>query len=144
MSVPQIVIDTNVLIFGLRSRRGSAFVLLQHIGRGYFEINLSVPLVLEYHDVLLRHLPDLPSLTETDVEDLLDYYCSIGHQHQIYYLWRPILPDPADEMILELAVKAQCDYLITFNKRDFQGAEQFNVVTLTPGEFLKRIGVQKK
>lgn len=144
MPLPQIVIDTNVLISGLRSRRGNAFVLLQYIGKGYFEINLSVPLVLEYHDVLLRHLPDLPSLTETDVEDLLDYYCSIGHQHQIYYLWRPTLPDSADEMILELAVKAQCDYIITFNKRDFQGAEQFNVLTLAPDEFLKRIGVQKK
>lgn len=54
MELPQIVIDTNVLVAGLRSNRGYAFRLLQLVGRGYFEINLSVPPVMEYEDVLLR------------------------------------------------------------------------------------------
>ena len=59
MSLPQIVIDTNVIIAGLRSRRGSAFQLLSLIGTGKFDMHLSVPLVLEYTDVLLRELPNL-------------------------------------------------------------------------------------
>ncbi|CBN57890.1 MULTISPECIES: PIN domain-containing protein [Kamptonema] len=52
--MPEIVIDTNVSVAGLRSSRGSAFRLLQLIGTGIFDIHLSVPLVLEYEEVLLR------------------------------------------------------------------------------------------
>lgn len=137
----QVVVDTNVIVSGLRSRKGSAFILLQHIGKGKFDINLSVPLILEYQDVLFRQLPSLSSLTTADIEDLLDYYCAIGHLHEIYYLWRPILRDPRDEMVLEVAVKAQCQHIITFNIRDFAGIEQFGLTVLTPSLFLRQIGV---
>ncbi|MCL4867996.1 MAG: putative toxin-antitoxin system toxin component, PIN family [Anaerolineae bacterium] len=136
----QVVIDTNVVIAGLRSRKGSSFQLLRLIGRSNFEINLSVPLILEYQDALLRQLSEL-GLTETDVTNLLDYWCNIGNRHKIHYLWRPTLRDPKDEMVLELAVKAQCNFIITFNKRDFIGIEKFGVAALTPGEFLNRPGV---
>ena len=112
----------------------------QLIGKELFEINLSVPLVLEYQEVLLQQLPNL-QLNETDIETLVDYFCSVGEEHEIYYLWRPILRDPSDEMLLELAVKAQCDFIVTCNKRDFQGIDKFGLVALTPNEFLKEIGV---
>ncbi len=141
MSSPQVVIETNVIIVGLRSRQGSAFQLLQLIGNDLFEINISVPVILEYQDVLLRQLPHL-QLTNTDIEDLIDYYCAVGRKHEIFYLWRPTLRDPNDEMLLELAVKAQCKYIITFNKRDFQGIEKFSLVAITPYEFLKELGVK--
>lgn len=138
MSRLQIVMDTNVLISGLRSNKGAAYKLLQLIGTGAFEINISVPLIMEYEDVLQRQLPNL-SIDAADVASLIDYYCVVGRQHEIFYLWRPTLRDPNDEMLLELAVKAQCDYIITFNKRDFQGSEQFGVSLATPQEFLKHL-----
>ena len=141
MALMQIVIDTNVIIAGLRSRRGSSFQLLQLIDKGLFEINISVPLILEYHDVLLRQLTQL-QLSQTDIEDLIDYYCSVGKSHEIYYLWRPTLRDPNDEMLLELGVKAQCDFIVTFNKRDFKGIEQFGLVAITPFECLEKLGVR--
>lgn len=139
MSGFQIVIDTNVIVAGLRSNRGSAFQLLQLIGTGIFHINISVPLILEYQDVLLRQLSVL-GFSKEDISDLIDYFCSVGQQHEIFYLWRPTLRDPEDEMLLELAVKAQCDYLVTFNVRDFQGSDQFGIKIVTPNEFLKEIG----
>jgi len=139
MQVRQIVIDTNVLVAGLRSKKGGSYKLLQLIGLGHFDINLSVPLIMEYEEVLLRQLPHL-SLEAADVRDLLDYYCAIGNQHEIFYLWRPTLRDPSDEMLLELAVKAQCDNIVTFNQRDFQGIDQFGLVAVTPNEFLREIG----
>lgn len=139
MSISEVVIDTNVLVAGLRSRNGRSFKLLNLIGKGRFNINLSIPLLLEYEDVLTRQLPHL-SITKSDISDLLDYYCAVGRGHQIYYLWRPTLRDPSDEMLLELAVKANCDGIITFNKRDFIGSEQFGVALYTPGEFLAQIG----
>lgn len=141
MALIEVVIDTNVIIAGLRSRRGSSFQLLQLIGNGMFGINISVPLILEYHDVLLRQLPHM-QLTQNDVEDFIDYFCSVGTPHEIFYLWRPTLRDPNDEMLLELAVKAQCDFIVTFNKRDFKGIDQFGLVAITPYELLEKLGVR--
>ena len=139
MSPPQIVIDTNVIVAGLRSRRGSSFKLLTLIDTGQFDIHLSVPLVLEYTEVLLRELPNL-SLSREEVEDLIDFYCGVGMQHEIFFLWRPFLRDPKDEMVLELAVKAGCQSIITYNTRDFAGVEQFGLNVLEPSEFLRLIG----
>jgi putative PIN family toxin of toxin-antitoxin system len=139
MSIPQIVIDTNVVVAGLRSRRGSAFQLLTLIGTGQFDIHLSVPLVLEYTDVLLRELPNL-YLSREEVDDLIDFYCSVGTPHEIFFLWRPFLRDPKDDMVLELAVKAGCQSIITYNTRDFAGVEQFGIILLEPSGFLRLMG----
>ena len=139
MQIPQIVIDTNVMVAGLRSRRGSAFRLLTLVGTERFAIHLSVPLVLEYEEVLLRELPHL-QVPRTVVEDVLDFHCTVATRHQIFFLLRPYLPDPDDDMILELAVKAGCDYIVTYNTRDFVGIERFALQAIEPGAFLHQIG----
>jgi putative PIN family toxin of toxin-antitoxin system len=137
----QIVIDTNVFLSALRSNRGASFLLLTLIGQSnLFEINLSVPLVLEYEDVAKR--PALvPHLSEQDIDDILDYICAAAHRHLIFFLWRPFLKDPKDDMVLELAVEAQCDYIVTFNLKDFAGCEHFGITALTPQAFLRQIGI---
>jgi predicted nucleic acid-binding protein len=98
-----------------------------------------VPLVLEYTEVLLRELPNL-YFSREEVDDLIDFYCVVGVQHEIFFLWRPFLRDPKDEMVLELAVKAGCQSIITYNTRDFAGVEQFGLNLLEPSGFLRLIG----
>jgi predicted nucleic acid-binding protein len=61
----------------------------------------------------------------------------------MYFLWRPYLRDEKDEMVLELAVVAGCDYIITYNKGDFKGTEKFGIQVITPKEFLEKIGELK-
>jgi putative PIN family toxin of toxin-antitoxin system len=139
VATPQVVIDTNVLVAGLRSRRGSAFRLLTLVGMGQFDIHLSVPLVFEYEDVLLRELPHL-QVTKEAVEALIDFHCAVATHHLIFFLWRPFLRDPKDDMILELAVKAGCEFIVTYNTRDFAGLEQFGIRVIDPGDFLQHIG----
>lgn len=139
MVTPQVVIDTNILVAGLRSRRGSAFRLLSLVGMRQFDIHLSVPLVFEYEGVLLRELPHL-QVTKEAVEALIDFHCAVATHHPIFFLWRPFLRDPKDDMILELAVKAGCEFIITYNARDFAGVEQFGIRTIEPGAFLQHIG----
>lgn len=140
MALPQIVVDTNVLVSGLRSRRGASYRLLELVGKGYFEINLSVPLVPEYEDVLSRQQSEL-WVSQEAVDALLDYFCLVGRQHQIFFLWRPFLRDSKDDMVLELAVKAECESIITHNKKNFRGVEEFSLQVLTPGEFLMERGI---
>lgn len=134
----KVVLDTNILVAGLRSRLGASFKLLSLVGTGKFEINLSVPLVLEYEEVLMRQRQEL-GLTRSDVEDFLNYLCSVANLHEIYFLWRPYLKDPKDEMVLELAVKAECEYIVTHNERDFRDVERFRTKTVTAREFLETI-----
>jgi putative PIN family toxin of toxin-antitoxin system len=138
--VPRVVVDTNVVVAGLRSRRGASFHLLAEVGKGRFEIALSVPLVLEYEDALLRH-SEVTTLGPAEVDAVLDYFCKVAHLQRIFYLWRPVLPDPKDDLVLELAVAARCQSIITYNLRDFVGAEEFGVSVLEPGPFLSGLGV---
>ncbi len=130
-----VILDTNVLIAGLRSRRGASFALLGLLADGAFEISVSVPLVLEYEAVARRQAREL-GLTHADVDAVVDFVCTQAHHRKIFYLWRPFLRDPNDDMVLEVAVEAQCTYIVTFNTRDFSGVEQFGLQTVTPGEFL--------
>lgn len=135
----RLVLDTNVLVAGLRSRRGASYRLLEFVVAGAVRPVLSVPLVLEYEAVLKRQLRVL-KLTPEDVDALLDDLCLLGEQHLVYYLWRPTLRDPRDELVLELAVGAACPYIVTHNVRDFAGSEQFGVQIRTPRQFLTEIG----
>ena len=73
MPTPQIVIDTNVLVAGLRSKRGRAFELLSLVGTGAFDIHLSVPLVLEYEEILLRERSRW-AISESAVQTVINYH----------------------------------------------------------------------
>jgi putative PIN family toxin of toxin-antitoxin system len=139
MKPPNIVLDTNVIVSALRSKRGASAKLLPLVGAARFEIHVSVPLVLEYEAVLLRQSASL-GLTSEDVADLVDGLSALAHHHKIYFLWRPYLRDEKDEMVLELAVVARCDYIVTYNRNDFRGAEKFGIGVMTPKEFLEKIG----
>ena len=134
----QIVLDTNVVYAALRSKRGASYRLLSLLESGKFEINLSVPLVIEYEDVLKRKQDSL-TFSEDRIDQFLDYLCKAGNWHEVFFLWRPILNDPEDDMILELAVRAACQHIITYNKRDFEGVEQFDIELSTAKEFLQII-----
>lgn len=137
--VYQVVLDTNVLVAALRSRRGASYRLLRLIGDPRWRINLSVPLLLEYEDVLKR--PDVGHLLSPEqVDDVLDFLCASASLRDIFYLWRPMLSDPKDDFVLELAVESGCDYIVTFNLRDFAGAEKFSVIAIKPQEFLRELG----
>lgn len=129
-----VVIDTNVVVAGLLSRKGASFKILSRIGTGEFDISLSVPLLFEYEDVLKRQKFD--TLDSADINNFLNYLCKMSLRRKIFYLWRPYLTDPKDDMILELGFEANCDFIVTFNQRDFKGIEKFNLQAITPQKFL--------
>ncbi len=129
--------DTNVLVAALKSRDGASFELLRRVGPDApFRPCLSVPLVLEYEMALKARIG-----SEDDrIGPILDYMCAVGEHQEIYFLWRPFLRDPSDEMVLEVAVGARADVIVTHNVRDFQGVEErFGIRIATPGRFLVRM-----
>ena len=130
----QIVIDTNVIVSGLRSKRGAAYRLLCLLNDPRWEVNISTTLLFEYGEILKREFAG--RYTEQDLDDLLDGFCHIARQRDIFYVWRPASADPDNEFLIDLAISAQADFLITYNPRDVQRVKQFGVKVVTPGEFL--------
>jgi putative PIN family toxin of toxin-antitoxin system len=133
----RVVLDTSVLVAAARSRRGASFALVSSVPSPRFQICLSVPLYVEWQDVLTRpeHLP--PERTAQDAVAALRALAAYAHLQEIYYLWRPYLRDPDDDMVLELAFAAGCRYIVTHNPRDFAGAVGLGIDIVLPGEFLR-------
>lgn len=140
MDPPQIVVDTNVFVAALRSQYGASYKLFLLLDSGRFEINLSVPLAIEYEAASKRLIGKKGNLKASDIDDILDYVYAVANRRKVYYLWRPFLSDPKDDMVLELAVAAGCEIIVTYNKDDFKGVEQFGIRVLTAQEFLQKIG----
>ena len=132
----KIVIDTNVIYSALLSRRGASYKIISSLPSSKFQIFLSVPLYTEYQDILLRGcFSDI--YTDKEILGFLRYFCMICVHLDIFYLWRPILKDPKDDMLLELAVAGNCDYIVTHNIRDFAGLDNFKPKPITPREFIR-------
>ena len=113
--------------------------LLRLLGDHRWRINLSVPLVLEYEQTLKRVCTG-GDLSGSDIDSVMQYLCANANLRDIFFLWRPLLPDPKDDFVLELAVESRADFLLTFNTRDFAGAERFGIRVISPREFLAIIG----
>ncbi len=134
------VIDTNVVIAALKSKRGAAYKLLISLANDTYKPNISVPLFIEYESVAKR-AGMVNGLTEQEINAVLDYILSKSSIREIFYLWRPYLKDPKDDLVLEIAVESQSKYIITFNIRDFNGVEKFGIKALTPQEFMIEGGI---
>ena len=133
------VLDTSVLVTGLRSNRGASFQILRAVGAGDIRIAVSVALVLEYESVILR--PGLvPGFTADEHRRIVDGLCQLADHQQVFFAWRPFLPDPDDDLVLELAVAASAKFVITHNIRDLRGSESMGVRAITPATTLNMIG----
>ena len=135
------VLDTNVVVSGLRSSAGASALLLDHALRRRFTLLLSVALALEYESACSDPAQRIVSgLTEIEVGTVVNALCRVSEPVAARYLWRPQLRDPADEMVLEAAINGEADALITFNRKDFGDVPQrFGFPMLSPQQALRRI-----
>jgi len=137
-----VVLDTSVIVAAWRSRRGASFEILSRLGRGTFDIVISVPLAIEY-DSAIRRNRGAGGLTEDDAQVFADYICGVARRQSIFFLWRPLLRDPNDDMVAEVAVAAGSQTIVSHNVRDFAGVDKFGIEVVTPGEFLRKLRGQK-
>ncbi len=138
MASLRVVLDTNVIFSALYSDAGASYQLLMSLEQREIVPCLSVALLLEYEEALLDHLDDFEQ-TEDEIQDILDYLCSVSVRQTVFYLWRPFLRDPKDDMVLELAVASGARFVVTHNPKHFDGIERFGIETASPAKLLKRL-----
>lgn len=133
-----LVIDTNVIVAGLRSRNGASFHILKALGEGRLSAAASAALLLEYEAVLRRD-NQLSAfwLDEAEIDAFLGVLASRLHPTAIYFEWRPQLTDPGDEKVLETAINAAARAIVTHNVSDFiPNTLRFGIEVITPAELL--------
>ena len=137
----RLVLDTNVVVAGLRSPTGASAALLGRALDRAFTLLLSVALALEYEAVCRDPAQRIISgLSETEAGTIISALCAVAEPVKTRFHWRPQLRDPADEMVLEAAINGGADALVTFNRRDFGDVpERFGIAVLPPQKTLMRI-----
>lgn len=140
MDAPHLVLDSNVLVSAFTSGKGASRELLREVLRGACVAAISVPLFLEYEDVLARpQVRRRCALSAPEQEQLFDAFLACTQLVEVYYRWRPNLRDESDNHVLELAVAAGGIPVVTFNRRDFTGGQlRFpGLIVQTPAAWLK-------
>ncbi len=135
------MLDTDVIVAALRSPSGASAAILQLLDEERATLLLSVPLVLEYEAIC--RLPEHRIISRLSVEEVrafVDALVEIAEPVDLHFRWRPLLPDPGDEMVLETAMNGQADLLVTFNQRDYRDVpEKFGIKVLLPRDALRRL-----
>jgi predicted nucleic acid-binding protein len=136
-----LVLDTDVVVSAMRSPSGASAELLRLARIGSFSLGVTVALALEYEAVCLRdeHI-QASGLRFEEAQNFVDAVIAMARPISVHYRWRPQLRDPADEMVLEAAVNAGANALLTFNIRHFSAASAaFKLKLSKPGEFLRSL-----
>ncbi len=137
----KIVLDTDVILSAVLSESGASRQLLLRVVDGALPAIVSVPLMLEYEAVLKRprHLR-ASGLSAADADIILNQIAAAMAPVDLYFLWRALLRDSEDDMVLETAVNGRADTIVSFNIRDFGDVPRRFGITLTrPGTLLRRL-----
>lgn len=135
------MVNTDVVVAGLRSPAGASAALLIQLLKGRATMLLSVALALEYEASCLRREHLLAAnASAVEVRQVLDTIMDVVVPVELHYRWRPQLSDPGDDMVLEAAVNGRADAIVTFNRKDYGSVPaRFGIAVLSPSDVLRRV-----
>ena len=125
----------------MRSPSGVSAELLRRARNGTLMPLASVALAIEYQAVCMRaeHVA-AAGMRVAEVRQFLDAVLAMSEPVDIWFLWRPQLRDAGDELVLEAAANGRAEAIVTFNRRDFEPANQlFGVELWTPAQTLTKL-----
>lgn len=140
MKPPRVVLDSSVIVAGLRSRLGASNRLLGLVAEQRLIPLVTTALFLEYEEVLKRPEQRLATgMSEAEIAGFLGAFASAAEAVEVHFLWRPLLADPDDELVLECAVNGSAEAIVTHNTKHFMPASrELKMAIVTPGTLLKR------
>jgi putative PIN family toxin of toxin-antitoxin system len=134
--LPKAVLDTNIVFEGLTHRGGACGLVIDAWFAEQIRVHVTDALAYEYMDVLSRKLSrERWERTKVVLATLL----AQSELTIVYLSWRPMSPDPGDDLVIDCAMNASAP-LVTSNVRDFRLAQQrLGLQVLTPLDFLKQL-----
>lgn len=135
----RVILDTNVILAAMRSSIGASYLLLAKIGHPRWQSIVTPALMYEYEDVV-RRPGAVPGLSPHDITNILDMIYHESHRQIVWFSWRPLSPDPGDDLVVEAAIAGRCDYVVSFNERHLRVVREFGIEILRPADLLKLIG----
>jgi len=140
MNEPRLVVDTSVIVAGLRSQLGASIAFSRARCRAAARTLVTTALFLEYEDVLNR--PEQRLATGMAMEDVVGFLAALASAAEpvdVHFMWRPQLADPADELVLEAAVNGRASALSRTMCATFAAAREFKIDVITPSVMLQRM-----
>jgi predicted nucleic acid-binding protein len=141
-----IVVDRDVTLSGCRSRNGASFMILRRMLTGDIAFAASPALILEHEDDLKRRglLGAPPSLSEGQVDQILDAICAQAYPSLPWFRFRPFLNDPKDDLIIECALAAGVRTIVS-NDRAFRhpAVPAFGIRAIPAGQFIAELNRER-
>jgi len=135
-----VVLDTNIIISGLYSKRGASYQLLKAAISGDLPCAISPLIALEYEGKLHDKIEEgFLKISKRDCAKILDALFAIAKVVWKPIQIRPVLTDPSDDKILECSISGNCTHIITFNTKHFPKVviRLYGIQPVTPHKFLK-------
>lgn len=129
----QIVLDTNVIVFGLLNPGGYPGAILDAVISGAIDLAVNDAILFEYHRVLNdQKFP----FSATSVRDFLEYVRFSAH----YVSASPAEFKSSDQIFVDVLFSSNANYLVTGNLKDFKSIAQ----VISPKEFALSLGQKRR
>ena len=132
----KVVFDTNV-VASASFWRGTPFDCLATWAKGRCVAVVSSPLLAEYHETVEELRLDYPG------RKCVEWVAALTETAELVF---PVerahgaTPDPDDEMILECALAAEADLIVSGDKKHLLALRQYQGIPIvSPAEFLRRL-----
>lgn len=137
----RIVLDTSTLIAAVRSSVGASKAIVDLALAREFTLLMNYPIACEYRTVALRPSHVMASrFSPAQIERLIQDLEDIAEPVKNITTYRPLSPDPNDDLVLELAINGRADIIVTNDlKHLHQPASRFHIQVLNPGTALSTI-----
>ncbi|MBS0527187.1 MAG: putative toxin-antitoxin system toxin component, PIN family [Proteobacteria bacterium] len=137
----RLVLDTDVVVAGMRSPSGASAAILMAARRRRVVLLATVALFVEYEAICERQEHRAAAgLDRDDVRIFLDAVANLVDEVEAHFLWRGRLRDANDDMVLDAVINGHADAIVTFDRRDYGDVpNEFGIAVLAPREALKRI-----
>lgn len=135
------VLDTDAIVAAMRSPSGASAALLGAAMDKRLTMLASVPLFFEYEAKCTDPVHwTAAGMTQEQADIFVNGLAALIEPVKTHYLWRPMLRDPNDEMVLEVAVNGRANAIVTFNLRDYGAVPKtFNIEVITPSTAIRRV-----
>ena len=120
----RLVIDTNILLAACLKEDGIGRQVVKHCLAGVYKPLIGAALFAEYEDVMSRDaLFQASPLSNAERMEVFRGFLAVCQWTEVYYAWRPNLPDEADNHLVELAVAGGALGIVTRNIKDLTKGE---------------------